>query len=244
MTILNTRNLMIAAAILLGFSTTTQAREITGSVQFSAVGEIIREVGGNAAAFNSLDDTAGRGNETSCSFAGSPTFGNCDTNYITSTGLITDMLTVAPYMIMPDDFSFTTGVLEAHTEGTVNYKAVPSGLEAIEWILGPVTDNINGATGELEFIITSGGASDVSSNGNQDDLAGVGFFRFVEDVGSVASTFVNGFAGGSVSQGHWTISNAGGIAISGFSVPTPAALGLFGLGLLGLGMIRRRRKGL
>lgn len=242
MTILNTRSLLIAAAILLGFSTATQAREITGSVEFNAVGEIIDEVGGNAAAYNSLDDTAGRGNETTCPFAGSPTFGNCDTNYVTSTGDITNMLTVAPYMIMPDDFSFTTGVLEAHTQGTVAYKAVPGGPEAIEWILGPVTDNINGATGELEFIITSGGAADVSNNGSLDDLAGVGFFRFVEDVGSIASTFVDGFAGGTVSQGYWTLSDAGGIAISGFTVPTPAALGLFGLGLLGLGMIRRRRE--
>lgn len=242
MTILNTRNLLVAAAIIFGFSSTTQAREITGSITFNAVGEIINEVGGDAAAYNSLDDTAGRGNETSCPFAGAPTFGNCDTNYVTSTGSITGMLTTAPYMIMPDDFSFTTAPLEANTYGTVAYKAVPGGPEAIEWILGPVTDNINGATGELEFVITAGGAADVSGNGNLDDLAGTGFFRFVESAGSVASTFIDGVAGGIASQGHWTLTNAGSVSVSGFTVPTPAALGLFGLGLLGLGMIRRRRE--
>ena len=223
------KKILMAAALMVGFSS-AQAAEISGTIDFNAVGEIIDStVTGQAAAYNSFDNEA-------CPYA---PFGNCATTFAGASGNIWDLIVAGGgpvTMYMPDDFTFVpTGDLEA-AAGAPAYKMVPGAPEVVEWILGPVYDSIAGVGGELHFIITGGGAADVSGNGNLDDLAGTGVFKFVEEAGAVVESVYED------TLGFWALTNSGGVSISGSNVPTPAVLGLFGLGLVGLGMIRRRRE--
>lgn len=89
--------------------------------------------------------------------------------------------------------------------------------------------------GILKFVIETGTETDTGLAGKW-DIGGTGYFDFSCD-GSV------GGCENEQTGGNWSISNTGGSLVIGFNaVPAPSVLALFGLGLLGLGVLRARRK--
>lgn len=107
---------------------------------------------------------------------------------------------------------------------------VSAATPALEWVVNVAATPL---TGIMEFFITSGSETDTSTPGFW-DLAGTGYFKFTCDTTECEDT---------TTQGTWTLSNSGGFTISATNaVPAPSALVVLGLGLLGLGAIRRRRQ--
>jgi hypothetical protein len=89
--------------------------------------------------------------------------------------------------------------------------------------------------GILKFVIETGIETDTGIAGKW-DIGGTGYFDFTCD-GSVSG------CENEQTGGNWSISNTGGSLVIGFNaVPAPSVLALFGLGLLGLGVLRARRK--
>lgn len=243
------RTILFTAAVLAGFSSAIQAKPITGYIGFDASGEILRDTStGLPAAYNSLDDHI-LGNEAGTCHLPGP-FPDCSTGFTTASGSIADMILAGggpPVMYMPDDFYFApTAVsdIETTTTGTTTWMKVDGtpGGTAVEWVLGPVADSF-GVTGVLQFILTSGGATD-TSNPSLLDLSGEGYFVFKEDSGTSEYTDGGFDTAGNlndVSKGYWTLSDNGHFTITASNVPAPAALGLLGLGLVAMGIVRRRR---
>jgi hypothetical protein len=107
----------------------------------------------------------------------------------------------------------------------------------VEWVLGPVTA-ASGAAGNLIFTIMNG--DEIDGTG-QDDIGGQGEFSFVcvTDCG-LQNSLIDTI---DTTIGQWSISQTNGGTFSfssGFNVPAPASIALLGLGLLGMGAVRKR----
>ena len=124
-------------------------------------------------------------------------------------------------------------------------------LPAIEWVLGTVTTLGTGVQGNIIFevltaIDTSPAIPDPNAP-NQKDMAGTGRFTFdCTDTMANCGLLDSAIDAIDLTLGTWSISqNNSGTGIfdlsSGLNVPAPATIGLLGLGLLGLGAVRRRR---
>lgn len=107
-----------------------------------------------------------------------------------------------------------------------------SSLPAAEWAMDAT---IAGVDYVLSFLITSG--SETDTGGTNPDIGGYGTLMLTQ---AGESPGVNNLGYDPTSTASWTIS--GGVnSVIGINVPEPAALSLLGLGLLGLGVVRRRR---
>ena len=120
----------------------------------------------------------------------------------------------------------------------------------LEWTISPVT--IAGVTGELIFEILNGGeidisdvggVSDLNSAGNGIDLGGQGQFRFTcTDSVAACASLDSATDEIDTSIGRWEISETGiGDFLIAVNVPTPASIGILGVGLLGLSAFRKRK---
>ncbi len=220
--------LALACLAALSFNS-AMAIPITGSVAFHTAGEITRS-GTTAIGYDTYD------NDAVCPVL------TCGSTIVNASGSILDMiqdnggvLPGGPVGIdLVDDFALAD-------LGTT---------EVIQWILGPVYDSIAGVEGDLIFELLTG--AEVDGTGPLSDIGGTGVFKF-EAYADPACLGMDpppacadpGNTPVSVYEdtiGNWVLSDTGNLSIAGSNVPAPAVLGLFGLGLLGLGFARRRRE--
>ena len=103
----------------------------------------------------------------------------------------------------------------------------------VEWVLGPVTA-ASGAAGNLVFTIVSG--EEIVGIG-QNHIGGQGDFSFDCDTDCGLQNSLTDTIDTTV--GEWSIAEVFSFT-SGFNVPAPASIALLGLGLLGMGAVRKR----
>ena len=200
------------------FLGTAQALPISGEIQIGSAGNFIDSTGAvtnnsaTATGFDFADNTLGGGRVGD--------YGQVPT------GDIYDMIVNAgnsfPMDLTMSDF---------------NLANIPPA--ALEWAIAPVKV-ASGASGVLNFKIDGGHVGDNDpSTPSSFDLAGTGYFEFVctTNCGLQNSTTDTS----DVTAGRWSISNSlGGTLVTLTNVPAPATIGILGIALLGLGMLRRR----
>ena len=189
-----------------------QALPISGTVDFTAYGDFTRDGGGTLDGYD-FADLIGGTNPSSV-----------DAFFYTVDGDIEDMVGGSNSSAVP---SVTL------TLNDFNLAATP----LVEWVLGPVTA-ASGAAGNLIFTIING--DEIDGTG-QDDIGGQGEFSFVcvTDCG-LQNSLIDTI---DTTIGQWSISQTNGGTFSfssGFNVPAPASIALLGLGLLGMGAVRKR----
>ena len=188
-----------------------QALPISGTVDFTAYGDFTRDSGGTLDGYDFAE--FGGGNP-----------GSVD---------------AIAYMVQGDIAVMAggsnSGALPSVTLTLNDFNLAATPL--VEWVLGPVTA-ASGAAGNLIFTIMNG--DEIDGTG-QDDIGGQGEFSFVcvTDCG-LQNSLIDTI---DTTIGQWSISQTNGGTFSfssGFNVPAPASIALLGLGLLGMGAVRKR----
>lgn len=205
-------------ALLAAFAiSSAQALPITGTIQFTAAGTFV-DADGNAT--GTAADATGVDFTYATAYYGAPIGVN-------PTGDIYDM-------VAPNGFPWYMQVFDFNL---ADAPPLP------EWSVDAV---VNGNSGQLVFDILTGGVVDLGTPGGNFDLAGTGMFRFIcdnqaacDDGATALDPALHTFED---TVGTWSISNtANGDLVVGINVPAPATIGVLGIALLGLGVIRRRK---
>lgn len=210
----------ILLALIFAFSS-VHADEISGKLEFSAVGSFVDVTDPVNTFPMAAVDLPVDGDVVGFDFDNPAGLENPSARLTVLTGDIFAMISAAQGPIDTASISATD----------FDLRSLPATI--IQWVISPAM--YLGNLGSLIFEILSGQAVDVTGTGVFDDLEGSGRFIFVDDDAQVANIiFTN--------PGQWSISNSGSSdSIVGINVPAPATLGIFGLGLLGFGVLRRRK---
>jgi hypothetical protein len=158
-------------------------------------------------------------------FAQPPTYSKSDSvsGYFTLASPLGDSL--VDYSFTPTIYSFTDGVqtfTNASPPSTVTF-AVDTDLSGniSEWYVF-LQNPDPGSTTSQTYTVETGYGSDVTA--------------LTRDFGNVPVGQAEGQGGNSFDQGSWKASSSGG----GSTVPEPSNVALVGLGLLGIGLVRRK----
>jgi len=124
--------------------------------------------------------------------------------------------------------------------------------DVLEWTITGVL--VDGFFGDLEFRMDTGNEVDITDtvagtdlgSGNSVDLWGKGrlLFTCIDGMGGALCSTQSSSSSTGVAEGDWNISsvqNSEQFQLVFNTVPAPATIGLIGLGLLGLGVSRRRK---
>lgn len=227
---------LLAGIALVAVANTASAEPITGNLEFFSGGNFLSSDGTNAT------DGSGNGILDMCADGVtliSDSLGGACAN---EGGIESGPATGFDFTGLPPFLGANQGLVGAST-GALDtfYNVNGSVADLVDIDLNNLPQNeftidlSSTLGGVLKFVIETGTEIDTGLAGKW-DIGGTGYFDFTCD-GSVSS------CEDEQTNGNWSVSNTGGSFVIGFNaVPAPSVLALFGLGLLGLGTLRARRK--